>query len=157
MRKQCSIKNCARLVEGRGWCSLHYQRWYKNGDPLKVFFPKSPGALCKVRGCNRPHRARGLCHMHHERWRITGKVGPAQLLTREKGTGTLCRGYLHFMKKGKLIIAHRAVMEQRLGRELNSNEIVHHLNGNGLDNRIENLQIVTRAEHAKIHRLSRWY
>ena len=32
---------------------------------------------------------------------------------------------------------------------------IHHINGNGFDNRIENLQMVTRKEHGKIHRETR--
>jgi hypothetical protein len=34
--------------------------------------------------------------------------------------------------------------------------IVHHKNFNMLDDRIENLELVSRSEHAKIHSLSRW-
>ena len=38
----CSIENCARPVLSRGWCSLHYQRWQRHGDPLagKTFKPR---------------------------------------------------------------------------------------------------------------------
>ena len=48
------------------------------------------------------------------------------------------------------IYEHRYVMEQHLGRTLNSNELVHHINEDKSDNRIINLQVVTRGMHPKI-------
>ncbi len=35
-------------------------------------------------------------------------------------------------------------MEEYLGRELASNEHVYHVNGNSMDNRIENLILITK-------------
>lgn len=32
--RMCSIAGCETRIYGRGWCRLHYQRWYRHGDPL---------------------------------------------------------------------------------------------------------------------------
>lgn len=46
---------------------------------------------------------------------------------------------------------HRLMMESHIGRLLNRNELVHHLNGDKTDNRIENLAIINQAEHMSLH------
>jgi HNH endonuclease/NUMOD3 motif len=45
----------------------------------------------------------------------------------------------------------RFKIEEATGKPVPKGMIVHHKNGNHYDNRIENLQVVTPAEHNKIH------
>ncbi len=47
---------------------------------------------------------------------------------------------------------HRVVMEQKLGRALSPDEVVHHVNGVKHDNRPENLQLFSSpAAHTRYH------
>lgn len=55
-------------------------------------------------------------------------------------------------RDGSSMLYSRALMAGHLGRLLKPSEIVHHINGDPTDDRIENLQLVTRAEHIDIHR-----
>lgn len=46
---------------------------------------------------------------------------------------------------------HRVLMENKIGRLLESHEHVHHRNGDKEDNSIGNLELLTVSEHAKRH------
>lgn len=50
---------------------------------------------------------------------------------------------------------HRYVMEQVLGRPLTSAELVHHKDGDGLNNHPDNLVILSKAEHTALHHTER--
>lgn len=60
-------------------------------------------------------------------------------------------GYNVARINGELILQHRYIMEQHLGRKLKAEEIVHHINDDKLDNRIDNLKVMTNAEHLSHH------
>ena len=69
-----------------------------------------------------------------------------------KGVVTGRNGYLYITLEDKTRVPlHRHVLEQSIGRKLLVTEIVHHKDGNKHNNSLENLEILSRSEHAKLH------
>jgi hypothetical protein len=59
--------------------------------------------------------------------------------------------YRKVKKGGKTYLKHRLVMEEKLGRELKHSEVVHHVNGDIHDNKPENLELMKRDLHGRLH------
>jgi hypothetical protein len=72
-------------------------------------------------------------------------------LRRPNKKGTIRKGYRVHTVNGKRIPEHRSVMARVIGRSLTPDEHVHHINGRRLDNRPENLMILTNQEHKLLH------
>lgn len=54
MIKICEVPNCGKEVLCKGYCSKHYQRWRKYGDPTQVKYGDGPKNLCTV--CHKNER-----------------------------------------------------------------------------------------------------
>jgi hypothetical protein len=96
---------------------------------------------CTVENCQNEFLAKGFCRKHYMKNRkygtpFGGKPGWG------KGSVT---------KEGYRVIGstleHRIIMEKELGRKLKQNEDVHHINGDRLDNRVENLMVLSHRDH----------
>jgi DNA-binding NarL/FixJ family response regulator len=62
-------------------------------------------------------------------------------------------GYQVKRIKGRDYYVHRLVMAEHLGRELDSDEHVHHVDGDKLNNHLDNLMILSNSDHQREHRL----
>jgi hypothetical protein len=60
------------------------------------------------------------------------------------------------LSTGEIVLEHRFVMANYLGRELLDTEVVHHIDGDITNNDVENLELHTPESHVVLHFAERW-
>lgn len=66
-----------------------------------------------------------------------------------KALSKATNNYLYTNIPGKTV--HRSIAEQLLNRKLHYNEVVHHIDHNPKNNLVNNLLVMNRKDHAKLH------
>lgn len=155
MTKLCSIAGCGRPRIARGWCHTHYKRWQTHGDPLQGAKPVWD-PVCSIAGCSKPSGTRGLCATHYTRWRRHGN--PLTVLTAPNGSGYIhAQGYRRvYDAEGIHRAEHIVIAEQVLGRRLQGDQQVHHVDQNKANNQNGNLVICpSTSYHQLLHKRQR--
>ena len=84
-----------------------------------------------------PHHLLGVMHIESDRYTVyTNRDGRLRVYDKETQ---------------KVISYPKFIMQKHLGRELTSREQVHHIDGNPLNNDLENLEIRQLGEHRREH------
>ena len=68
----CSVDGCDRSHKAKGFCSMHYNRYRRNGDPLYVLKDYNNTGICSISGCFAKYEAKGYCKKHYERYIVHG-------------------------------------------------------------------------------------
>ena len=167
-QQPCAVETCKRGAVTRGWCHGHYLRWSRTGD-VEAGVPLEPAraGICGVEGCQARRKARGLCGTHLTRLRTTGDVRAEQPVRSPGTQGWITHGYRgvavpdelrHLVGGAAQALEHRLVMGILLDRPLLKHEVVHHRNGDRLDNRPGNLELwsVSQPKGQRVEEKLQW-
>lgn len=145
--KVCQIKGCnEECLKGRRYCHKHflehkreqYKQGIQDGTLHRTTYPK----ICIV--CGKQYNACRKTSLY------CSKACSGQAHKNMSSNATNHYEYDSENYK-QSTVRHRNIAIQILGRKLNTNEVVHHLDLDPKNNNLENLIVLSRSKHAQLH------
>lgn len=157
--KTCSVEDCDRTHSAKGYCTLHYKRYLRYGEPGAAETKRHDKQIryCTVNDCNVQAKARGLCVNHYQRFTNHGTTDLLKLpnpngYVRDNGYVVRYNKNHPVANKDGKVYVHREVLYNAIGEgphlchwdcgtELRwrDNLTVDHLDSNKTNNSLENL------------------
>jgi hypothetical protein len=109
---------------------------------------------CAVSGCLNEYMAKGYCNRHYQSaYRYGDPLKAREFGKRGNGSATGSHGYRAIGINGITRLEHRVIAERALGHALPPKSVVHHVDGNRLNNSPSNLVICPdESYHNLLHR-----
>ena len=144
MCKKCIVENCeSEALSNRRYCRFHYlerkrirqKERYDSGEYKRTTYPK----VCVI--CGKHYSTTKKTSLYCSQECLHKSIIPAG-----KNNYVYNKNYKHERWE------HRAIAKKILGRPLNTNEVVHHIDFNPKNNSLDNLLVISRTKHNALHR-----
>ena len=140
--KKCCVDNCqSECLTNRRYCKKHYNERKKEQARKRyaLFGRYKYSLVCEI--CNKNFKGdrknSRFCSLecYYEYSRINSSNATNNYPMRKKTSKS----------------EHRSIVEEILNRKLHTDEVVHHLDCNPTNNSVQNLIVMKRSEHVKLH------
>lgn len=141
--KICKVEGCNQECDkGRRYCHRHYldnkARQYREKKAKGIKCRTTWESFCEICGVS-------FQTTHRNNARFCKDCN-----TKIQNNGFDANNNYKHDKRGQVL--HRVIAEEVLGRKLEYNEVLHHLDGDAKNNNLDNLLLLSRSNHSSLHR-----